>query len=110
MDSVAEAVEFPDDAVQVLAEGAEDDRELPFLLLKVNQGSEERWNQVVLALAKHLHQELLILRDLLPALGSCLLRLIVLAALFGAALGAGVPEGFAIQNLLLDFEGEVEFL
>ena len=49
MFSGAELVVFPDDWVQLGAEGPEDDRELLLLFLQVHESAEERWYHEVLA-------------------------------------------------------------
>jgi hypothetical protein len=63
-----ELIEFPNDFVEVLAEGTEDHREFTLLLFIVNKGPEERWNQMVLALAEQIHFYLLLLSQ--PLMGN----------------------------------------
>ena len=71
MISFTESVELPDDFLQVLAICSEYNCKFPLLFLKENESSEEGRNDMVLAFSEHLHQVLLLRRQLL---GGCLIR------------------------------------
>ena len=59
METLTELVELPLDHIEVLSKGSEANSELSFLLFKCDQSSKERWDQVVFALAEHLHHHFL---------------------------------------------------
>lgn len=87
-----ELIEFPNDFVEVLAEGTEDHREFTLLLFIVNKGPEERWNQMVLALAEQIHFYLLLLSQLV----------------FFVDFVVFVVEGISSLNLQWEIEREVQ--
>jgi len=69
----AELIEFPNDFVKVVAEGAEQDGELALLLLMIDKSPEERWDQVELALTEHVHFELVFFSELVLIIFSLLI-------------------------------------
>ena len=104
MVAVAESVELPLDLVEVVSKSSENDGELSLLFLEVDQGSEERWTDVVLAFTKELHQVLLVLgQSLLVSLATTCLHFVILVdgLLF-------FPKRESVEDLLLDLHREVE--
>ena len=104
MVTVAESVELPLDLVEVVTKSSENNGELSLLLLEVDQGSEERRADVVLAFTKELHQVLLVLgQSLLVSLATTCLHFVILVdgLLF-------FPKRESVADLLLDLHREVE--
>jgi len=76
-----ELIEFPNDFVKVVAEGAEQDGKLALLLLMIDKSPEERWDQVELAFTKHIHFELVLFGELVLIIFSLLIIVERLASL-----------------------------
>ena len=104
----AELVELPGDERQIRAESSEADRKLSLLLLEEDQRPEERWDEVVLALTKHLHLLLLVVGELLGARGSGLfVFILIFVLLFGLLLR---PERLPSDELIVDVWRVVELI
>jgi hypothetical protein len=82
-----------------MTESSEYNREFSLLFLQEDESSEERWDEVVLALSKHLHHILLILCQLLCFLAFVELFFFTIISL----LGGFIPEWFTIKDLISDF-------
>ena len=109
--SAAELVELPGDSLEIVAEGSKNDRELSLLLFQENECSEEGWDQVILALAKHRHQKFLLFGQTSLLFFLSIIELILFIWLsFVVIFWFFVENWLTFLNFLNEISGVVQFL